>query len=297
MDSGSEPDSTYELPEEGPKSSCCVVAGVALALILGCLVLGLAFVAFRYDVRRALSASYDTRLVLAVEGDEFDPEGVSDSLRKRFRAHKILADVRFDEGEIVVLISSLDRSLAEPILAGGVDFRVLAEVPQDALSAEARAAEIERIQTAQAAAKWDPLEDSYATYPWHPKAYGAGEAPLLLSTKDMLDDTHFKRFEESLDQNGLPALGFKTTTQGARRLEALSGANVGRRIAFVLDGQVRSAPMVRSAIGRRGIVEGGQGGFSKSEVARLVIQLESSNVPYRLRVVEETQISPKGKSR
>lgn len=274
-----------------PRSSCCAVGGVFLVLAALCVLSGLAVVAFQYPLRRSL-AVFDTKIRLAVEGDDFEPEGVSHELQKRFRRHGILAAVSFEEGEIVVLMSSSERTLADPILAGSVDFRILAEAAPDALSEEARASEIARIQAAQAAGTWDPLQDAYATYPWHQQAYGAENPPILLSTKDMLEASDFARFEVTTDGAGRPALGFRTSASGAKVLHRLSEASIGRRLAIVLGGEVRSAPMVRAAISKRGIVEGGQQGWTRTEVEALVIQLESGKVPWRLRILEEAQVSP-----
>lgn len=276
---------------EAPRRSCALL-WIVLALCGGCLALGGVFYAFRYEVRRSLVADYDTRLVLMVSGQDFDPEGVADELRARLRRHGILAQVSLERDGIVVLVRSADREWIAPILAGAAEFRVLAEVPPDALPQEGYQAELERIQAAQAGGGWSPSEDTYATYPWHPQAFGAKSGPLLLQTEGMLDAGDFASFEVSQDSNGRPALLFKTTPEGARRLQALSERCLLRRLALVINGEIRSAPVVRSPISKSGIVEGGQAGWTQSEIKALVIQLEASQVPFKLELVKETKLSP-----
>ena len=52
--------------------------------------------------------------------------------------------------------------------------------------------------------------------------------------------------------------------KGAITFEKLTGANIGKRLAIVLDGIVQSAPSINSKIGARGVITTGRGGYDES---------------------------------
>src|SRR5215212_11789624 len=55
---------------------------------------------------------------------------------------------------------------------------------------------------------------------------------------------------------GEPVIGFSLTPDGAPKFGALTGSNVGRRLAIVLDNKVVSAPTINSQITDDGVIEG-----------------------------------------
>jgi preprotein translocase subunit SecD len=50
------------------------------------------------------------------------------------------------------------------------------------------------------------------------------------------------------DRFGEPYVGLKFNSQGARDFERITGENVKRRLAIVLDGVVHSAPVIQEKI-------------------------------------------------
>ena len=48
----------------------------------------------------------------------------------------------------------------------------------------------------------------------------------------------------SLDENNRPAVSFTLNTEGARKFGKVTGENIGRHLAIVLDGRVQSAPRI-----------------------------------------------------
>ena len=61
----------------------------------------------------------------------------------------------------------------------------------------------------------------------------------------------------SRDANGHPAVTFNLTADGARRFADLTGQNIGKRLAVVLDGTIQSAPEIHTRITDSGVIEGG----------------------------------------
>ncbi|MBM4265177.1 MAG: protein translocase subunit SecD [Deltaproteobacteria bacterium] len=77
---------------------------------------------------------------------------------------------------------------------------------------------------------------------------------------------------------------------GARDFEALTGENVGRNLAIVLDGKVFSAPVIRERIGggRASIT----GSFDIKEARDLAIVLRAGALPAPIRIIEERTVGP-----
>ncbi|MBI3725361.1 protein translocase subunit SecD, partial [bacterium] len=76
-----------------------------------------------------------------------------------------------------------------------------------------------------------------------------------------------------------PAVGFDWNSTGKTKFYEMTSNNVGRQMAIVLDGVAQSAPVIKSAIGESGIIEGGASGFSEDEVKRLIVILKAGALP------------------
>jgi preprotein translocase subunit SecD len=99
--------------------------------------------------------------------------------------------------------------------------------------------------------------------------------------------------DESWDEMGRPEVAFTMNKQGANLMEKLTGENVGRKMAVVLDEKITSAPVIESKIGERGrITMGGYGDPFKlqQEVKDLVGVLRSGALPAPLKKSFETQV-------
>jgi preprotein translocase subunit SecD len=97
-------------------------------------------------------------------------------------------------------------------------------------------------------------------------------------------------------QTGRPEVGIEFDHQGANLFEKVSGANIGRKMAIILDERIDSAPVIESRIGggRARITMGGFGdAFQLQEEAKnLVGVLKSGALPAPLKKTLETQVGP-----
>lgn len=84
-------------------------------------------------------------------------------------------------------------------------------------------------------------------------------------------------------------VAFEFDKEGGKRFHELTGDNVGKRLAIVLDGEVISAPSINQAIGSTGII---QGGFSSEEARTLAKLLKSGSFKAKVEFIEERQIGP-----
>ncbi len=89
---------------------------------------------------------------------------------------------------------------------------------------------------------------------------------------------------------GQPVVSFAMNRQGARIFSRVTGANVGKRLAIVLDKHVYMAPVIRTKIpDGRGIIEGSD---SMEEARDLAIILRAGALPAPVNVIEERTVGP-----
>src|SRR6185369_14361654 len=93
----------------------------------------------------------------------------------------------------------------------------------------------------------------------------------------------------SLDENNRPAVSFTLNSEGAARFGKVTGENIGRDLAIILDGRVQSAPRIDGRITSDGRISGS---FTQEEVANLSLILRSGSLPATLTYLEEQTIGP-----
>ena len=108
--------------------------------------------------------------------------------------------------------------------------------------------------------------------------------PVELSGKYLTDAT------PSYDQFRRPIVNFQLTKEGGRLFAALTGANIGKPLAIVLDGTVESAPVIQSKIRDRGQIELGNAKFEEAQ--DLAVVLRAGALPAPVKIVESRVIGP-----
>ena len=88
---------------------------------------------------------------------------------------------------------------------------------------------------------------------------------------------------------GQSVVSFSLTPDGARKFGDLTGANVGRRLAIVLDNKVVSAPNIHTKIESEGQIEGN---FTAQSANDLSLVLRSGSLPASLTTLEERTVGP-----
>ena len=115
----------------------------------------------------------------------------------------------------------------------------------------------------------------------------------LLKKRAGVTGEYLSMADESWDEMGSPEVSFTMNRQGAEMMGKLTGENVGRKMAVVLDEKITSAPVIESKISDRGrITMGGYGDpFKKQqEVKDLVGVLRSGALPAPHKKSFETQV-------
>jgi preprotein translocase subunit SecD len=101
--------------------------------------------------------------------------------------------------------------------------------------------------------------------------------------------TDLKNARVSKSQLGQPNVGFTLTPEGARKFGDLTGQNIHRKLAIVLDNKVVSAPVINSQINESGVIEGS---YTAQTAADLALVLRSGSLPASLTTLEERTVGP-----
>ncbi|WP_051359678.1 protein translocase subunit SecDF [Adhaeribacter aquaticus] len=109
-----------------------------------------------------------------------------------------------------------------------------------------------------------------------------GKAPV---TGEFISDAR-----QDFDQQGRPEVTMGMNTTGARKWQRLTGDNIGRQVAIVLDEYVYSAPVVQAEIA--GGSSSISGNFTIEEAQDLANILKAGKMPAPTRIVEEAVVGP-----
>jgi len=115
--------------------------------------------------------------------------------------------------------------------------------------------------------------------------------PYLLKKRAPLTGESLTDARVQLDnQMGEPYVSISFDSRGARVFERITGDNVGKRLAIVLDDKVYSAPVIRDKIsgGKAQIT----GAFSMDDAKDLAIVLRAGALPAPVKILEERTVGP-----
>jgi len=100
-----------------------------------------------------------------------------------------------------------------------------------------------------------------------------------------------RTIRRTTDEWNNPAVSFTLNADGGARFEQVTGANIGKQIAIILDKKVQSSPVVESRIAR---AQGGviQGRFDAQTADDLVVVLKAGALPAGIKYLEERTIGP-----
>lgn len=113
--------------------------------------------------------------------------------------------------------------------------------------------------------------------------------PVLVKKKAELTGDLLSEARVNLDE-GKPAVGLTFNTAGAKRFEEVTGANINKQLAIVLDNTLYSAPVIQDRI------SGGNarisGSFSLNEAKDLSIVLKAGALPAPLNLLQNITVGP-----
>jgi preprotein translocase subunit SecD len=96
--------------------------------------------------------------------------------------------------------------------------------------------------------------------------------------------------DPSHDESGRPDIDFTLNRDGAERFGRVTGANIGKQLAIVLDNRVYSAPVIHGQINDRGQITGGN--FTPQSAQDLALVLRSGALPAAIIYQSEETVGP-----
>jgi preprotein translocase subunit SecD len=214
------------------------------------------------DVRERLFGRQDTAAAdtLGAAGDTLDAAGDTVPATPSLRPLSALLQFSGQEGELLVAEQDVERVRRYLALPGVAD-------------ALPRGTEL----------VWD--------------ARAAGSAAQLYRALYFLEREPFITGERLQDatagrdpQFGGTMVTFELDRAGGRIFDRITQANIGRRIAIVLDNQVHSAPSVRTRIGSSGQID--MAGATMEEARDLALVLRAGAFTAPLEIVEQRSVGP-----
>ncbi|MFO8165131.1 MAG: protein translocase subunit SecD [Thermodesulfobacteriota bacterium] len=115
--------------------------------------------------------------------------------------------------------------------------------------------------------------------------------PFLLKKRAVLTGEYLTDARVQIDsQYNEPYVSISFDSRGARLFEQITGANIQKRLAIVLDDVVNSAPVIQDKIsgGRAQIT----GRFTMEEARDLAIVLRAGSLPAPVKIIEERTVGP-----
>lgn len=110
---------------------------------------------------------------------------------------------------------------------------------------------------------------------------------ILIEKNAVITGKYIKDAAVNFGQYNEPEVSFEFNGEGGDLFAKLTGANIGRRLAIVLDGVVQSAPTIQSQISNRGVITGR---FSYDQARDLSIVLRAGALPAPIIIEEERSV-------
>ncbi len=124
-----------------------------------------------------------------------------------------------------------------------------------------------------------------------PKTGGVKKVPYLLKEKTLMTGEALKDARVQIDsQFHEPYVSMEFDDIGGKLFEQITGANVKKRLAIILDNNVYSAPVIQEKIsgGRAQIT----GRFSTEEASDLALVLRAGALPAPVKIIEQRTVGP-----
>ncbi len=188
----------------------------------------------------------------------------------------------------------------EPVIAPQGDDRILVQMPGQVDPAEARkmisrTTFLQFKQVIDAADNQELLRARHAEIPEDQEIAlshgpdGSVREAYLVPKTEILTGAMLEDARLTFGNRNEPIVSFTWNGEGTQLFREFTAANVGQRLAAVLDGEVITAPVIRSRIGRDGVIEGR---FTQDEAANLAVALRSGALPIPLVIEEERAVGP-----
>jgi protein-export membrane protein SecD len=113
----------------------------------------------------------------------------------------------------------------------------------------------------------------------------------ILKNRVQMSGEYLTDATPQIDQFGAPYVNFRLTREGGRIFSRVTGPNIGKPLAIVLDNKVESSPTIESRIRDVGRITMG-GGATFNEAKDLSIVLKAGALPTDVEIIESSVVGP-----
>ncbi|NLW80170.1 MAG: protein translocase subunit SecD [Desulfovibrionales bacterium] len=249
---------------------------------------------------------------------------LEDLLKKRFGSMGVTSSTEAGNGQLRYVLTATDEhvkyvenltmdqalktirnridqfGVAEPDIRKQLGNRIIVQLPglddpKRAISIIGRTAHLEfrlvdETADVQAALAGKVPPESELAYLFSKKNAAETQTPIVLKSEVVLTGEYITDANVQFDSYGQAYVGMNFNARGARIFEDVTGANVKKRLAIVLDGKVHSAPVIQDRIagGRASIT----GQFTTEEAHDLAVVLRAGSLPAPVTILEERSVGP-----
>lgn len=111
----------------------------------------------------------------------------------------------------------------------------------------------------------------------------------VLKAESVIEGRELKKAQRSHDEYGAPCVAFSLDSEGARKFQKFTAANVGQKLAIVLDDRMVSAPVINGVLSYESIITGQ---FTVQDADDLALILRSGSLPASMLLEHEQSIGP-----
>jgi preprotein translocase subunit SecD len=116
------------------------------------------------------------------------------------------------------------------------------------------------------------------------------QIPHVIKKQVLLDGSLLVNARVEFDQFQQPQVGIEFNRKGAHIFERITGENIKKRLAIILDNTVYSAPVIQDRIaGGKAVITGN---FTMNEAKDLAIALRAGSLPAPVTIIEERTVGP-----
>jgi len=134
------------------------------------------------------------------------------------------------------------------------------------------------------------LPDDLVLLKMSPKTAGR-KGFMVLKAANIISGNDLRNSNRTRNEYGAPIIGFSLHPKGGRAFEKYTAANIGKRLAVILDNRVLIDPVVQTVIPAHsgGVITGS---YTTEQVDDMVVMLRAGALPASMKFLEERTIGP-----
>lgn len=134
------------------------------------------------------------------------------------------------------------------------------------------------------------IPPNFEIIPGKERGEGGKRIWWTVEKKSAISGRDLKSARRGVDRYGKPNVQFSLNASGSKKFSKVTGENVGKRLAIVLDNQIMSAPVIKDKITTPDAEI--EGNFTIEEAEDLALVLRSGSLPASVIYLEERTVGP-----